>query len=631
MKHLQCVVAFVGLGFALSAQSPVFDGIPQAERRGPQTWVHQAVADHQELPNAQHAIGKAEAVAIRNMVVTRQVVGQTTYDLQTNASMGQQLSGMAASVSAGWTMSFEANPFNDRGTGYNHHDGVDWAEAPEVKAESAKTGWTTIDRLGNGKDVTLGHSSPSTLGLHLATTEPGSGTFDNLVIPNEHAYEDGAPVGHLWPRVVVGGIDNESVHAICLSLPSYLGGAPYQGQEGAMLYYRSVDYGVTWEAVDLPGLDQTMFHGFEGDQYAIHARGAKVVIAIFNGLQDTVVLISDDNGDSWTTHTMVDFPVDMYFIDSGLPLDEAVDFDGDGVAQEFLSTDGGGDVHIDLEGTVHVVAGAMHYSDLDSIDQSYEFYPETNGLLYWRPDFGDDSVQVVGYARDLDGSGALELEEDLAFYGVNLAGMPCLASAEDGTLLMSYCGIMESMSTGTQNFRHIHLIHSTNHGDSWNSDAPCDLTPDLNDDGYECVFASMPDDVGMEVNLLFQRDFEPGVHIRGDQDPWGLNDMVHLRFDVEDLGDCEDLVIQDPASIWEHGVANAPVIFPNPATDWWSVSGMPSGQHVVTVRNALGQVLLEAQGIQNGDVLNMPEAWSGVLLVELQGGDWHAVQRIVAN
>jgi hypothetical protein len=73
--------------------------------------------------------------------------------------------------------------------------------------------------------------------------------------------------------------------------------------------------------------------------------------------------------------------------------------------------------------------------------------------------------------------------------------------------------------------------------------------------------------------------------------------MVYLRFDVEDLGDCEDLVIQDPASVWEHGVVNAPIIFPNPAADWWSVSGMPNGQHIVTVRNALGQVLLEAQGI----------------------------------
>ena len=397
-----------------------------------------------------------------------------------------------------------------------------------------------------------------------------------------------------------------------------------------MFYYRSCDEGATWEAVALPGLGSEVFHGFEGDQYAIHARGAKVAIAIFNGLQDSVVLISEDNGDTWTTHTIVDFPVDMYFIDSGLPEEGAVDFDGNGLAQEYLSTDGGGDVLIDLDGTVHVAVGAMYYSDLDSTDASYEYYPATNGLLYWREDFGNDSLQVVAYAQDLDGSGVLELTDDIAFYGVNLAGMPCLAVAEDGTLVLSCASVMENLSTSTQNFRHVHVVYSSDGGDSWNSDAPCDVTPDLQEDGYECVFASMPDDLGSTVEMLYQRDYEPGVHIRGDLDPWGPNDLVHLRFDLAELAACADVEVIDVAHVTDVELPEV-TAFPNPATDVVRFTGWEGEPVRVVLHNALGQTLADLPNVWPGDAVELPQAWRGVVLAELTGIGWTARPVLVVN
>jgi len=619
MKLLQCFCLVLVVSGPAVAQSDLLQHVPQVptSQRHAVTVTHRAGADS-ETP-ALHEVVDAdvEVVQDRNLVLTQQVMGTTTYDLQTNASQGQQVAGMGDAVSVAWTQSFQANPFNDRGSGYNHNDGSGWLPQPEARVESAKTGWTTLDRLGSGRDVVMGHSSPSTLGLHFATSEPGSGVWTDGVVPNAYTYDDLSPVGHLWPRVVVGGLQDECLHAICLSLPSYLGGAPYEGQEGAMFYYRSCDEGATWEAVALPGLDSEVFHGFEGDQYAIHARGAKVAIAIFNGLQDSVVLTSEDNGDTWTTHTIVDFPVDMYFIDSGLPEADAVDFDGDGLAQEFLSTDGGGDVLIDLDGTVHVAVGAMYYSDLDSTDMSYEYYPATNGLLYWREDFGNDSVQVVAYAQDMDGSGALELTDDIAFYGVNLAGMPCLAVAEDGTMVLSYSAVMENFSTSTQNYRHVHVLHSTNGGDTWNGDVPCDVTPDLNDDGYESVFASMPDDLGSTVEMLYQRDYEPGVHIRGDQDPWGSNDLVHLRFDLAELSDCADVEVIDVAGLSE---LNQPQFnaFPNPAIDLVYFSGWEGEPARLTLRNALGQTLVELPAIWPGQAVHLSPAWHGIILAEFR-------------
>ena len=625
MKLLQtlCFV-LTGSGFAM-AQSDLLQHVPQVptSQRHAVTVTHRAVAEF-ESPALHEVIDEGvEVVEARNLVLTQQVMGTTTYDLQTNASQGQQVAGMGDAVSVAWTQSFQANPFNDRGSGYNHNDGSGWLPQPEARVESAKTGWTTLDRLGSGRDVVMGHSSPSTLGLHFATSETGSGVWADGVVPNAYTYDDLSPVGHLWPRMVVGGYQDECLHAICLSLPSYLSGAPYQGQEGAMFYYRSCDEGATWEAVTLPGLGSEAFHGFEGDQYAIHARGAKVAIAIFNGLQDSVVLISEDNGETWTSHTIVDFPVDMYFIDSGLPEEGAVDFDGDGLAQEYLSTDGGGDVLIDLDGTVHVAVGAMHYSDLDSTDTSYEYYPATNGLLYWREDFGDDSVHVVAYAQDLDGTGALELTDDIAFYGVNLAGMPCLANAEDGTLVLSYCAVMENLSTATQNFRHVHVVHSTDHGDTWNGDSPCDVTPDLDNDGLECVFASMPDDLGSKVEMLYQRDYEPGVHIRGDLDPWGPNDLVHLQFDLDELADCADVEVVDVANVVD--VSHVEVTpFPNPASEVVHFSGWQGGPVQVVLRNALGQILASHPNINPGEAIPLPEGIQGVVLAEVSGLGWTA-------
>lgn len=632
MKLLQSLCLVLLVSGSAVAQSDLLQHVPQVptSQRHAVTVAHRAVADF-ETP-ALHEVGDegVEVIQDRNLVLTQQVMGTTTYDLQTNASQGQQVAGMGDAVSVAWTQSFQANPFNDRGSGYNHNDGSGWLPQPEARVESAKTGWTTLDRLGSGRDVVMGHSSPSTLGLHFATSEPGSGVWTDGVVPNAYTYDDLSPVGHLWPRLVVGGLQDECLHAICLSLPSYLGGAPYEGQEGAMFYYRSCDEGATWEAVALPGLGSEVFHGFEGDQYAIHARGAKVAIAIFNGLQDSVVLISEDNGDTWTTHTIVDFPVDMYFIDSGLPEEGAVDFDGNGLAQEYLSTDGGGDVLIDLDGTVHVAVGAMYYSDLDSTDASYEYYPATNGVLYWREDFGNDSVAVVAYAQDLDGSGVLELTDDIAFYGVNLAGMPCLAVAEDETLVLSCASVMENLSTSTQNFRHVHVVHSTDGGDSWNSDAPCDVTPDLQEDGYECVFASMPDDLGSTVEMLYQRDYEPGVHIRGDLDPWGPNDLVHLRFDLAELAACADVEVIDVASVTD---AKQPEItaFPNPATDVVRFTGWEGEPVCVVLRNALGQTLADFSNVWPGDAVELPESWSGVVLAELSGNGWTARPVLVVN
>ena len=333
-------------------------------------------------------------------------------------------------------------------------------------------------------------------------------------------------------------MNDEIIHVICITTPVANGGVEYQGQDGALLYYRSLDYGDTWEMQTFPQLDSSNFINMSADAYAIHADGGTVAFAVFNDLQDSFIMISEDAGENWEYHILADFPVDMYQIDSGLPDSLGYDFDGDGIFAEYLNSDGAGDVHVDEFGTVHCVFGAMYYADADTTDANFSFFPGTNGLQYWREDFGNDSSVTIAYAYDIDGNGSLDLEDEIAAYFVNLAGIPSMGSDEDGNLYVSYSAVMENYSTGVQNYRHVYLVNSQDNGDSWNSQNACDLTPDVEFDGYENVFASIAPRMSDTLEVVFQRDFEPGLHIRGDEDPMDLNEIIALRIPMEVIQSC---------------------------------------------------------------------------------------------
>jgi hypothetical protein len=61
--------------------------------------------------------GITDHVQLRELIVDRQVIGLTQYDLQTNASIDDRMAGSGDAISAGWIMSLELSPFEDRGTG----------------------------------------------------------------------------------------------------------------------------------------------------------------------------------------------------------------------------------------------------------------------------------------------------------------------------------------------------------------------------------------------------------------------------------------------------------------------------------------------------------------------------------
>jgi hypothetical protein len=562
----------------------------------------------------------------RELVVERQVIGYTQYDLQSNAAIDDRMAGGADAVSAAWTMSLELTPFDDRGTGYNFFDGGLWDEIPYERIETTRIGWPSIVHTANGREVVISHAGIDTP-LHMAWRDAGSGAWSETSIASD------LTVGKLWPRMAAGGEDGNSLHVICISTPAANGGEVLNGQDGALLYYRSLDGGDTWDITDMtfPELDNSAFIAFSGDTYAIHARGNTIAFASFNDFADSFVMISQDNGDTWEQQLLVDFPVDLYEADMGLP-EIGEDYNDDGLFQEFFNTDGAGDVHVDGYGQVHVSYGSMYYMDADTIDGTTSYFPGTNGLAYWNESMGPDSAQIVAYSYDIDESGTLDFEDEIAAYYVGCAAFPSMASDASGNMYITYSAIMENFSTGAQNYRHQYVIHSMDSGMTWNTEDACDLTPDVDFDGYESVFGSIaPDVVDGMLEIIYQRDFEPGLHVRGDLDPIDINDIVHLRVPADDLADCADVSFEDWVGVSNPIDAQDIMLYPNPAADQVELIIDRPGSHQITVLSATGQLV---ESFQTTAVLERLDvsAWSpGIYFVNVAQGDQSTVVRLAVQ
>ncbi len=578
-------------------------------------------------------MGDIDHLQSRDLVIQRQIIGLTQYDLQSNYSVDDRMFSSANGVSSGWIMSLETSPFSDRGTGYNFKDGgmdTDWGEIAYDRIEDVRIGWPSLGHLANGTEFAISHGSTGAL-VMASRDAIGSGAWTTTTLP-ALAAEDGTDIWHLWPRATVGGADGNTIHVIGITAPEGNGGVLYNGQDGAIFYMRSTDGGANWDLNTFAELDTASFAGgFVADSYAIHAEGDKVAFAVFGGFDDTFAMMSEDNGETWTYETIIDFPVDNYIVDSGALLDTTIadDIDATGNAM-FYNTDRSGDILVDEAGGVHVFYGRMFYADSDTTDATTSYYPFSNGLDYWRPDMGTDSAMTIAYAYDIDGSGTLDFEDEIAGYFVGISSQASAGQVvESNTLVVAYSALMENFSTGIQNYRHCYVVHSTDLGQTWNSESACDVTPDLDFDLIEAVYPCIPPRIhNGELNMSFQRDFEPGLHVRGDEDPIDVNDIVGLTMSVEDLDDCADVEFEDYVGVGEIAQVGFG-LFPNPADAVVEVvlDELLLGAEV-RIRDMGGRLVRfeQVQGkLARMDVSNLTP---GIYTVEVSGSGARSIERL---
>ncbi len=567
-------------------------------------------------------------------------LGETVYDLQSNSSTPNRLVKKADGVLYGtYTIGSEPIPASpDRGSGFNEYDPLagTWGPVPAGRIESVRTGWPSTDVLADGTVVNVAHdASSSPTSLVLSKRVNGVWQFSTVT--------SNAQTGILWPRLVVGGPDGNTIHLIAISYPGPLGDVAYEGSIGHLLYYRSTNGGATWDIFDqkLPEMDSSFYSRMDADSYAIDVSGETVAVGLFGDYGDVKVAKSSDNGDTWTTWTVKDFPIDGYVLDAGYTFDQLT-FDPDAPdSLAIQSSDNAGDVLVDNDGTVHLWYGEMYIMDDAAANSSY--YPATMGLRYWNETMDEDaSVYAVTGIIDANGNDTLDIAstDEIALYFSSLTSHPSAGIDADGRIYVAYSGFTENYINPTatpnaQHNRHVYVIYSEDNGATWSD--PYDIItedyiiePDLID-VYETMFPAIARHVDYRADIIYQQDFEPGLAVRGDEDAPGTNYINHIGLDVADLGIINNTTVVTPDVF-------SMTLSPNPVSVMAQVGYELSATENVQIRvsNAFGQLVKQVSlGQQTAGKhnygLGTANFADGVYVVTIQAGDKIATSKLIVR
>jgi hypothetical protein len=349
------------------------------------------------------------------------------------------------------------------------------------------------------------------------------------------------------------------------------------------VYWRSNDNGTTWniQGEVFPQLDSAEYAGLESDSYAIDAKNGRVSIAIFSEIHDSMILTSEDNGNTWESQIFNDFPIAGY--ESG----DLTDFDLDGnIDTVNVTTDGTGAVLIDNSGVTHISFGRYAFLDDDDSDSLYTVFL-VDELLYWNNTMATNDFLTIGLpeesGNDLDDLFDITVDQS-PDYRTSAASMPAMGIDADGIIYVVYSAMDEDY-LGDQCFRHIYVTTSADGGGTWID--PIELTPDDDFDEYEYVFPTMARDIDDKLHLVIQRDNEPGLSVRGDLDDSDENSMIYLAVTTD-----FDLTIGIGDTAVERGNFN---VYPNPSTGVLTITGNNLANANMKIYNQLGQEMLSTK------------------------------------
>ncbi|MFT5860404.1 MAG: hypothetical protein ACI865_002517 [Flavobacteriaceae bacterium] len=492
---------------------------------------------------------KPQPYAAQMKAVNEEIIGVTVYDLQSNSSVqNRNVVHADGTISAAFTFGEVDPAFTDRGTGYNYYSASAWDVNPTARIETTRNGWPSLDLTAGGTEVVVSHSGSGAFTLNTRNPK-GTGAWTESLIPTS----TGAWM--LWPRAATGGAAGNSIHCIGITAPVGNGGAEYMGVDGALLYWRSTDEGATWDIVDYldPSLDSSKYIGTRADAYSIISEGDNVAIAMFYQWGDMVLLKSADNGTTWTTTIVNDFPIDLYVADQS----GGSDWDGDLIADTIRTCDEAGAIAFDAAGMVHMTFGHMEVLDADTTDGNTSFFPGTQELYYWNETMAAGTFTTIAVPEDPNLDGILDFAGSFPLYFTSLCSFSTLAVSGAGTIYVTYAGYMENYFLTDQNHRHIYVLKSTDGGVTWS--VPLDVTPDTNFDYYECVFPDIAAIVDDKVRICYMRDFEPGLAVRGDMDPYDDNQIMYL--------DVDTALVSDAGLNELYDFEVELILFPNPSDD----------------------------------------------------------------
>ena len=308
----------------------------------------------------------------------RTLVGKSQYGLQTNSAIARRVILYDdGKVSLTFTTSPDINPWNTRGSGYNHFNGNSWFGVIENRIETFRSGWPNLTFYNDGTNKV------EQIVSHYAEAGGGSGGYSintNTGIGSttwtEFSKDKGS--GPIWARTAQSGdylyiIGNYSDSNVIKN-----------GIKQPFVYSRYNLKTQTWvdDKVLLPGYDNTIFKYGTADNYSIDAKGNKVRIALSQRIGHTLLWESEDYGSTWK----------LIFVEKfELPKPK---FLGD--TNYFWYSDGSVHVIIDNSNVTHVFRGVTlgFTYDPSVTDGSFRYYPTSNGIYYWNDISTPDSALV---------------------------------------------------------------------------------------------------------------------------------------------------------------------------------------------------------------------------------------------
>jgi len=325
---------------------------------------------------------------VNSKAVMDDILGTSgAYDMQSNnAPMQRVIAWPDGTVSASW-MKADQSSYADRGTGYNYFDGSAWGAAPAARIETQKCGWPSLCKWNTNGEIVVSHNSTKNLVLNTRLNK-GTGAWTESNGPLGPVGTGGTNVKILWPRTVTNGADHKGIHVICLTMPTANGGEVYNGMDGALLYYRSLDGGQSWDiqGIQPTSLTSANYDAIGGDDYSwIEPHGDTLAFLMGSVYNGTVLMKSFDNGAHWINQ---DVETNYYGKKTSTQ-----------IIDPYYGCDGTMAGAMDKNGVFHVAIGRMcNYQDASG---SY-WRPGTDGLVYWNSTEGPLDTAMMASIDSLD-------------------------------------------------------------------------------------------------------------------------------------------------------------------------------------------------------------------------------------
>jgi hypothetical protein len=465
-------------------------------------------------------------------------VGETQFDLQSNYSVQSRLTVYDdGTIGAVWSQGSQSAPsFPDRGTGYNYFNGTSWGPVPSPRVETVRTGWPSYAPLGPNGEIVISHIS-GTAGL-VVNKRPnkGTGAWTETTIP----IPPGAG-GLLWPRMITSGEDNNIVHVITLTSPTGNGGMVYNGQDGAILYYRSMDGAQTWDIVAhfFVELGADFYTNFSADTYGwADAVGNTIAFGIGNPWHDLIVMKSDDNGDTWTKLVVWEHPYPLFDWNTTITVDT------------LWTCDRSMNIALDPSGQVHMVFGLSRVAHTEP-GTTFSYWPYTDGIGYWREDMGPfvthpnpywtlkdeilyESGNLIGWLQDVDGDGQISIFdlELMVYRPLGLSTWPTIHVDDIGRVFLIYSATTETFDDGTHYYKKLWARSSPDGGTTWGDFYH--ITDDIMHMFDECIFPVLAHQSDDYIYYTYQADETPGLALDDDH-PYQLNRIILGKLAKEDI------------------------------------------------------------------------------------------------